>query len=113
MTGFSLLSKLRAALTWVARRRCRHAAVSVGEEPDVLASRTVYVVGEDGHQWYAAFDCPCGCGETIKLSLIPGDRPGWKLRQHWDGTASLAPSVWRKVGCKSHFWLRKGKVDWC
>lgn len=113
MTGFSLLSKLRAALTWVARRRGRHAAVSVGEEPDVLASRTVYVVGEDGHQWYAAFDCPCGCGETIKLSLIPGDRPGWKLRQHWDGTASLAPSVWRKVGCKSHFWLRKGKVDWC
>ena len=38
----------------------------------------------------ASFDCPCGCGETIKLSLVPGDRPGWKLRDHWDGTASLA-----------------------
>ena len=44
---------------------------------------------------------------------VPGDRPGWKLRDHWDGTASLAPSVWRKVGCKSHFWLRKGRVEWC
>ncbi|MBK3405300.1 hypothetical protein H0176_16910 [Methylorubrum populi] len=111
--GGLMLSKLRAALGWVSRRRGRHTAAFVDEEPDTLAPCTVYVVGEDGHRWFAAFDCPCGCGETIKLSLIPGDRPGWRLRDHWDGTASLAPSVWRKVGCKSHFWLRKGKVEWC
>ena len=109
----AMLSKIRAALGWVSRRRGRHTAAFVEEEPDALAPRTVYVVGEDGHRWFAAFDYPCGCGETIKLSLVPGDRPGWKLRDHWDGTASLAPSVWRKVGCKSHFWLRKGRVEWC
>ena len=108
-----LRTKLRSVLSWAARGLGRHAAAFVKDEPAVLEPRTVYVVGEDGHHWFAAFDCPCGCGETIKLSLVPGDRPGWTLREHWTGTASLAPSVWRKVGCKSHFWLRKGKVNWC
>lgn len=104
---------LRASLSWVARRLGRHTVDFVDEEPDTPAPRTVYVVGEDGHQWFAAFGCPCGCGETIKLSLVPGDRPGRRIRRHWDGTASLTPSVWRQVGCQSHFWLRKGRTDWC
>lgn len=109
-----LVGLLVAIPSWVARRRGRHAAVFVeGEEPDDLATRTVYVVGEGAHRWYAAFDCPCGCGDVVKLSLVPGDRPGWRLLRHWDGTASIAPSVWRHVGCRSHFWMRRGRIDWC
>lgn len=44
-----LLPKLWALLAWIALRRGRHAAAHVGEEPDVPAPRTVYVVGEGGH----------------------------------------------------------------
>lgn len=113
MTVGILGSLARAVLGRISRLRGRHTVAFVTEEPDTPVPRVVYVVGEDGHRWFAAFDCPCGCGEVIKLSLVPGDRPGWTLHDHVDGTASVAPSVWRQVGCKSHFWLRKGKIDWC
>lgn len=107
------IARARATLSWLARFRRRYAAIHVDDDPETTSPYSVYVVGEDGHHWYVAFGCPCGCGETIKLSVIPGDRPGWQVREHWSGTVSLSPSVWRQVGCKSHFWLRKGKVRWC
>ena len=30
-----------------------------------------------------------------------------------DGSVSLMPSVWRQKGCRSHFFLRHGRIDWC
>jgi hypothetical protein len=38
--------------------------------------------------------------------------PFWRLVRHADGTGSLSPSVWRQVGCRAHFWIRKGRVIW-
>ncbi|WP_236819161.1 DUF6527 family protein [Alicyclobacillus ferrooxydans] len=57
--------------------------------------------------------CPCGCGEVLHMSLHPDGRPRWELTRHPDGTVSLSPSVWRKVGCRSHFFLERGRVRWC
>lgn len=93
--------------------RGRHVMSFVDDDPDVVQPGTVYVVGEGGHPWFAAMACPCGCGETIKLAMVQGSRPRWSLARHWDDTVSLKPSVWRKVGCKSHFWVRSGRIDWC
>lgn len=37
-------------------------------------------------------------------------RPRWPLDEHEDGTITLHLSVWRKEGCRSHFFLRHGKI---
>lgn len=57
--------------------------------------------------------CPCGCGDVIELMLIPEATPHWRLIIGTDKKPSLKPSVWRNTGCRSHFWLRGGSVEWC
>ncbi|MGE3467038.1 MAG: DUF6527 family protein [Pyrinomonadaceae bacterium] len=56
--------------------------------------------------------CPCGCGRTLHMNLLPDERPFWTARQHDDGSTTLHPSVWRQKDCQSHFWLRQGRVHW-
>jgi hypothetical protein len=87
--------------------------VIVSDLPSRLVRRTLYVVEEDGHREHASMLCPCGCGATIHLNLLPDDRPLWRLVAHSDGAASLMPSVHRTKGCCSHFWLHAGRVAWC
>lgn len=81
--------------------------------PPALEKRRIYIVEESGYQERAVFLCPCGCGEVLYLNLLTEERPCWHINIHSDGTASLKPSVWRKKGCKSHFWLKDGRVHWC
>ena len=87
--------------------------VKVEELPQKINSYSIYVVGEGAYLWYAAMLCPCGCGATLYMSLMPEGRPRWRLTEHGDGTITLQPSVWRTKDCKSHFFLRKGLVQWC
>lgn len=84
----------------------------VVEEPDLLDPHCIYAVGKNGHLWHLTFVCPCGCKEVISLSSLPGDSPRWSLTQGEDGP-TIHPSVWRKRGCRSHFFVRDGKVAWC
>jgi hypothetical protein len=81
--------------------------------PNELKRRTLYVVQEDGFREQAALLCPCRCGRVLHMNLLPDARPCWRLTEHEDGTASLHPSVWRKKDCGSHFWFRRGRVQWC
>jgi hypothetical protein len=62
--------------------------------------------------------CPCGCGEQLPINLDPEAGPAWVAHQYGD-KLSLYPSVWRDVGCESHFivWrdeilLFEGYGDW-
>jgi hypothetical protein len=87
--------------------------VYLEELPEMLNANAVYVLGEGSHRWFVAMKCPCGCGELVQVSLLPDAKPRWRLVEHPDGTISLAPSVWRKVGCRSHFFLRCGLIQWC
>ncbi|WP_319003147.1 DUF6527 family protein [Acidovorax radicis] len=57
--------------------------------------------------------CPCGCGRILELLLIPEAHPRWKLTVDSGGRPTLHPSVWVKDGCRSHFWLRQGQIEWC
>jgi hypothetical protein len=84
----------------------------VEELPDRIKSGTVYLVGEGGYLWYAAMLCPCGCGETLHMNLMPHSRPQWNVTKHPDATLSLHPSVWRLTGCRSHFFVRRGRIVW-
>ena len=81
--------------------------------PDEPMPGVVYIVGDSGAEWCVAFLCPCACGKLIMLNLLTSARPCWGFRVHGNGTVSLSPSVWRTVGCCSHFFVRAGRVDWC
>ena len=103
---------------WLRSRSVRRPAplrtVYVEELPDQLDPKAVYVLGEGKHRWFAAMLCPCGCGSTVQVSLMASTRPRWRLIEHVsDGTVSLEPSLWREGGCESHFFLRRGFIEWC
>ena len=83
----------------------------VSELPDILEPNTVYVIGEEGYKWCAALLCPCGCNKMLQMNLLTG-HPRWHLTEHWNGTVTLHPSVWRKKECCSHFYLRRGRIIW-
>jgi hypothetical protein len=57
--------------------------------------------------------CPCGCGQGIELLLVKEAKPRWDISVDPSELPSLKPSVWLQAGCKSHFWLRRGRVEWC
>ena len=84
-----------------------------GDLPKKLHGRTLYIVQEDGFAEQAAMICPCGCKRTLHMNLLTDERPCWRVTRHEDGTATLHPSVWRKKDCKSHFWFRRGREQWC
>lgn len=83
------------------------------ELPDKLLSKTLYLVGEQNNYWQAAMVCPCGCEDLIQLALDPTGRPRWSVRLDKNGLATLHPSVHRNLSCRSHFFLRSGKIVWC
>lgn len=87
--------------------------ISRTEVPDLLKKRAGYVIGENGHEWHVVMSCPCGCRESIYLNLLPDDFPRWELTRHLDQTFSLFPSVWRTTGCRSHFFVRRSRIEWC
>jgi hypothetical protein len=87
--------------------------VHLEELPERLDAGAVYVLGEGEHKWFVALVCPCGCGATVQMSLLPDAQPRWRLIEHTDETISLEPSVWRRVGCRSHFFIRRGLIQWC
>ena len=71
------------------------------------------VLARDGDEdWCVGMKCPCGCGRTIELLLIPEAKPRWSLSLDPAGLPSLSPSVFLRDGCRAHFWPKGGKVIW-
>jgi hypothetical protein len=82
------------------------------DAPDVLEERMVYLVGDDTYLWSAVMRCPCGCKQRLEMNLLPMAKPAWKLSEGKKGEITLHPSIWLKTGCKAHFFLRGGKIQW-
>lgn len=80
--------------------------------PVKLPRRGLILLRDGGEDWSIGLMCPCGCGQRIELPLIKEACPHWKLHVEQDGTPTLAPSVWLQDGCRSHFFVRHGKVAW-
>lgn len=89
----------------------RYLVARVDERPRWRVGKTLYVVGEPDHPWCAVFTCPCGCGEEVALNLLPDVRPRWEVTATCGLAASVAPSVRRIRGCRSHFHIRRGQVQ--
>lgn len=83
------------------------------ELPQELPDFDLAVAREDGTLWTAGMHCPCGCGRRLEVMLLPGVKPRWDLRVDARGLPTLHPSIWVKDGCKAHFFLRAGMVEWC
>lgn len=120
LTNFLLWVRLKiadvgpaVANLWPWRKPKVYRVIRVEEFPDNLKRHKVYLAGEEEHVWAAAMVCPCGCGDIIELNLLKQARPCWQAQLHSDDTVTLSPSVWRQKGCRSHFWVRHGKIDWC
>ena len=88
------------------------ATEAVEDLPDVIEPGRVYLVGDSSVPWSAALLCPCGCDSAIQLSLVKNDRPRWRVKRHFNGTVTLHPSIWRSNGCRSHFFLQRGRIVW-
>jgi hypothetical protein len=93
------------------RRRPALKIVRADELPDPPLQGVLYIIGERNEDWFAALVCPCRCGSLIELNLVPPGRPCWMLNEGAEGP-TLFPSVWRKTGCRSHFWVRDGRIAW-
>lgn len=83
------------------------------EFPENIEENCIYITHEEGALCYLMMKCPCGCGADIDLSLLKGLKPRWSVEFNTKGTISITPSIWRKRGCKSHFFYKKGTVIWC
>ncbi|WP_394341525.1 DUF6527 family protein [Albibacterium indicum] len=56
--------------------------------------------------------CPCGCKNILHMNLMEEESPCWSYSINKKNIITIRPSVNRIVGCKSHFFVREGKVVW-
>ena len=80
--------------------------------PQNIEKDIVYIVGEKRYMKWAYMKCPCGCNETIMLSLNKNSSPSWSVKQDKLGRATISPSINKLDGCKSHFLIKNGKLVW-
>lgn len=100
--------------TWDKHGPARRIRIVEGDElPEKLPRRDLVLTRDDGDDWSIGMRCPCGCGEVIELMLLEEARPRWDLKTDENNRPTLHPSVWRRKGCRSHFWVRKGHIFWC
>lgn len=83
------------------------------QEPAKPKPYRLYVASSSKGPTFGYLLCPCGCGELLHLRFLPDRKPRWDIHVEQGGLVSLTPSVWRQVGCRSHFVLTQGKVYWC
>lgn len=80
--------------------------------PASMPWRDLVLLTEGQEPWSVGMRCPCGCGETIELALFEEADPRWKLHVDRRGRPTLHPSVWKRDGCRAHYFVREGKVIW-
>jgi hypothetical protein len=85
----------------------------VSELPENYVEHILYLEGnvKERYYWYALLKCPCSCGDIIMLNLMTDTKPCWNV-DIINKAPSIYPSIWRTINCKSHFWIKKGKVIW-
>ena len=80
--------------------------------PAQLPKRDLVLAREGTEEWSVGMLCPCGCSRVVELLLVKEANPRWSLSVDAKGRPSLSPSVWLKQGCRSHFFVRSGRVVW-
>jgi hypothetical protein len=84
----------------------------VTDLPDQLNPNIIYLVHNNGYTWQAVMICPCGCNKILNMNLMKEHHPSWKVELDKKKLVTFHPSINRMVGCKSHFFIKKGQVSW-
>lgn len=82
------------------------------ELPARLPHRDLVLARQDGESWSVGMLCPCGCRQRIELPLLKEIQPRWDVKVETSGKPTLNPSIWLREGCRSHFFIRNGRVIW-
>ncbi|AYL96531.1 DUF6527 family protein [Mucilaginibacter celer] len=90
------------------RRRFKYRLV--GDIPVRYAKNMIYIVGE-ANEWLITMRCPCGCRRIINLNTLQEAKPCW-IYQVEKRKISLQPSIWGTDGCRSHFIIKNGSIEW-
>lgn len=99
---------------WIPFRPWRIVVVvdAADEIPARLPARAAVVVGSLARPKWIAFDCPCGRGHRIMVSLDSAHRPHWTIAPK-GRRLTLSPSVDAHAGGKRcHYFIRLGRVEW-
>ena len=84
----------------------------VEELPEKIKGKRIYICTHAEYPWQINFLCPCGCNVLLYLNLLEEVRPCWSFKISKKKKISLHPSINRKTDCRSHFFVRQGKIEW-
>lgn len=104
------IKELFQALRWLMQPAYK--TLFIEDLPQNIKTKAIYIVGTKQYPWQAALKCPCGCGALIQLNLLSESRPCWKFKVNTIKKITISPSIWREIGCKSHFFIHSGKIKW-
>lgn len=102
----------RGVLALIIRRR-RVRIVKGDSLPLKLPLFDLVLARDEDEDWCVGFRCPCGCNQRVELLIIEEAKPRWDIEINQDLRPTLTPSVWLNKGCKSHFFVRSGRIEWC
>lgn len=108
---FKIKQRWRKFKEWVSVPR-RVVKIEGDTLPKKMPKRDLVLLMEGNEKWSIAMKCPCGCGERVELLLIAEAHPRWNLQIDSYGRPTLYPSVWRREGCQSHYFIHAGRVIW-
>jgi hypothetical protein len=80
--------------------------------PQNIKDDTIYIIQDGLKPESLAFKCPCGCNSNIILNLLEDASPRWRYEILSNDSLNIYPSIWRKSGCKSHFFIVESIVKW-
>ena len=81
------------------------------EAPASIPRHALILIGTEQHPKWAAFECPCGTGHKIMVSLVPTHPRNWRLELA-NGRPTLLPSIdYSDEHGRCHFWLRDGRIE--
>jgi hypothetical protein len=84
----------------------------VDQCPDKHEPGVLYVAMDNGKPFFSEALCPCGCGEMFHLIFNQGETPSWIINIDEQNLPDISPSVLKTNGCRSHFFIKKGAIQW-
>ncbi len=104
--------KIKIGVTTVVNLSVKFEYKYLEDLPNSISEDKIFIIQDGNLPELLAFKCPCGCGDVIVLNLLPDASPRWKFNIDENNVIDIYPSVWRTVGCKSHFFVTTGNVIW-
>ena len=89
------------------------------DEGDKLDDGVLYVVdSKEQREQTILYNCPCGCGNVIDIPYYHAGQqkelfPSWTYREN-QGKVTISPSIYSTgLPCRSHYFIRDNRIDWC